>query len=48
VFALVTGQFIEGRIQRFDQYSVLVDADGKTLLIFKSAISDISLPLGPP
>lgn len=46
VFALVTGQFIEGRIKRFDLYSVLVDAGGRVILIYKSAISDISWP-GP-
>jgi len=46
VFALSTGQFIEGRIKRFDRFAVLVETGGKVLLIYKSAISDISWP-GP-
>ena len=41
-FTLVTGQDIEGRIVRFDQYAILVATATQQILIYKHVISDVA------
>ncbi len=43
VIHLLHGTTLSGRIRSFDKFSVLLDADGQDFLIFKHAISTISL-----
>ncbi len=40
---LMNGSTLAGRIKSFDKFSVLMDANGQDFLIFKHAISTISL-----
>ena len=40
---LMNGSTLAGRIKSFDKFSVLMDANGQDYLIFKHAISTISL-----
>ena len=40
---LLHGATLTGRIKSFDKFSVLLDATGQDFLIFKHAISTISL-----
>jgi host factor-I protein len=40
---LLHGTTLSGRIKSFDKFSVLLDATGQDFLIFKHAISTISL-----
>jgi host factor-I protein len=40
---LLHGATLSGRIKSFDKFSVLLDATGQDFLIFKHAISTISL-----
>jgi host factor-I protein len=40
---LLHGATLSGRIRSFDKFSVLLDAGGQDYLIFKHAISTISL-----
>lgn len=40
---LLHGAQLSGRIRSFDKFSVLLDAGGQDFLIFKHAISTISL-----
>lgn len=40
---LMNGSTLSGRIKSFDKFSVLMDANGQDHLIFKHAISTISL-----
>ena len=44
--ALLSGQLIQGRIQRFDRYTVLVDEGGREILLYKQAISCIARASG--
>jgi len=43
VFHLMHGSSLTGKIKSFDKFSVLLDVDGKESLIFKHAISSISV-----
>lgn len=43
VIHLMNGSSLAGRIKSFDKFSVLIDAGGQDFLIFKHAISSISL-----
>ncbi len=43
VIHLMNGSSLAGRIKSFDKFSVLIDASGQDFLIFKHAISTISL-----
>ena len=43
VIHLLHGATLSGRIKSFDKFSVLLDANGQDFLIFKHAISTISL-----
>jgi host factor-I protein len=40
---LMNGSTLAGRIKSFDKFSVLLDSNGQDFLIFKHAISTISL-----
>jgi host factor-I protein len=40
---LMNGSTLSGRIKSFDKFSVLMDSSGQDFLIFKHAISTISL-----
>ena len=48
VFHLLTGATLVGRIKSFDKFSVLLDVDGQEFLIFKHAISTISVERKKP
>ncbi|HUF03645.1 MAG TPA: RNA chaperone Hfq [Aridibacter sp.] len=43
IFQLSDGKTISGRIKSFDKFSVLIDTEGQDLLVFKHAISTISV-----
>ena len=42
VFELVTGKVLEGRLQRFDRFAVVVDTGPQEILVYKHAISTIT------
>lgn len=48
VFQLSDGKSISGKIRSFDKFSVLIDLDGHDLLLFKHAISTISVEKKKP
>lgn len=48
VFQLSDGKTISGRIKSFDKFSVLIDTEGQDLLVFKHAISTISVEKKKP
>ena len=39
---LVTGRHLLGRLKRFDRFAVVIESDGKEILIYKHAIATIS------
>ena len=41
-FALVSGKAVQGRIQRFDRYTLLVESSGRETLVYKHAIVAIT------
>jgi host factor-I protein len=43
IIHLMNGSSLAGRIKSFDKFSVLLDTSGQDFLIFKHAISTISL-----
>jgi host factor-I protein len=43
---LISGVKLTGRIKSFDKYSVILEAGSQEQLIFKHAISTVSLPRG--
>ncbi len=43
VFQLSDGKSISGRIKSFDKFSVLIDIDGSDVLLFKHAITTVSV-----
>lgn len=43
IIHLMNSSSLSGRIKSFDKFSVLLDASGQDFLIFKHAISTISL-----
>ena len=43
---LVTGKRLDGRIRRFDRFAVVVDSQGREVLIYKHAIATIA-PAAP-
>ena len=43
VIHLLPGATLNGRIKSFDKFSVLLDVDGQDFLIFKHAISTVSI-----
>jgi host factor-I protein len=45
---LVTGRHLLGRLKRFDRFAVVLESEGKEILIYKHAIATIALaPVGP-
>jgi host factor-I protein len=40
--ALMNGSVITGRIKSFDKFSILLDDNGRDLLIFKHSVSTLS------
>ena len=42
-FNLMHGESLAGRIKSFDKFSVLMDVEGNDVLVFKHAISTISV-----
>lgn len=40
--ALITGQNLEGRIRRFDRFAVVIEAQGREILVYKHAIATIA------
>ena len=43
---LVTGRQLLGRLKRFDRFAVVIETEGKEILIYKHAIATIAL--APP
>ncbi|KAB2952417.1 MAG: RNA chaperone Hfq [Thermoanaerobaculia bacterium] len=39
---LVTGKRIDGRIRRFDRFAVVIEAQGREVLVYKHAIATIA------
>jgi len=48
VFQLSDGNSITGRIKSFDKFSVLLDIDGNDVLLFKHAITTVSVEKKKP
>jgi host factor-I protein len=48
VINLLTGSSLTGKIKSFDKFSVIIDSSGQDYLIFKHAISTISLDRKKP
>ncbi|MGI8469129.1 MAG: RNA chaperone Hfq [Pyrinomonadaceae bacterium] len=48
VIHLLQGATLSGRIKSFDKFSVLLDVSGQDFLIFKHAISTISIERKKP
>jgi host factor-I protein len=48
-FELVTGRHLLGRLKRFDRFAVVIETEGKEILIYKHAIATIAAaPASPP
>jgi host factor-I protein len=43
---LVTGRHLIGRLKRFDRFAVVLESDGKEVLVYKHAIA--TLAAAPP
>lgn len=39
---LVTGKHLEGRIRRFDRFAVVVELNGREVMVYKHAIATIA------
>jgi RNA chaperone Hfq len=39
---LVTGRHLLGRLKRFDRFAVVIESEGKEILIYKHAIATIA------
>jgi host factor-I protein len=39
---LITGRHILGRLKRFDRFAVVLESEGKEILVYKHAIATIS------
>jgi len=40
---LITGNHLLGRLKRFDRFAVVIESDGKEILIYKHAIATIAV-----
>lgn len=40
---LITGSHLLGRLKRFDRFAVVLESDGKEILIYKHAIATIAV-----
>ena len=38
---LVTGRSLEGHLKRFDRFALLLECDGKEILVYKHAIATV-------
>jgi host factor-I protein len=45
---LVTGRHLLGRLKRFDRFAVVLESEGKEILIYKHAIATIALAPAAP
>lgn len=45
---LVTGRHLLGRLKRFDRFAVVLESEGKEILIYKHAIATIALAPASP
>jgi host factor-I protein len=45
---LVTGRHLLGRLKRFDRFAVVLESEGKEILIYKHAIATIALASASP
>ena len=43
---LVTGRRLDGRLRRFDRFAIVVEVDGREVLVYKHAIATIASPAG--
>lgn len=43
---LTTGRSLNGRLKRFDRFAVVVETDGKEILIYKHAITTVKTAEG--
>ena len=48
VLELVTGRSLLGRLKRFDRFAVVLETEGKEILIYKHAIATIALAPATP
>ena len=39
---LITGSHLLGRLKRFDRFAVVIESDGKEILVYKHAIATIA------
>jgi host factor-I protein len=39
---LVTGRRLDGRIRRFDRFAVVLEIDGREILVYKHAIASLA------
>jgi host factor-I protein len=39
---LITGSHLLGRLKRFDRFAVVLESDGKEILVYKHAIAQIA------
>jgi host factor-I protein len=44
---LMTGRGFEGRLKRFDRFALVIEAEGREILVYKHAIATICA-IGPP
>ena len=42
-FQLMDGRLLSGTIRSFDKFSVMIDVDGQDFLLFKHAISTVTI-----
>jgi host factor-I protein len=38
---LITGRHFEGKLKRFDRFAVVIESDGKEILVYKHAIATL-------
>ena len=41
VVELVTGRHLEGRLKRFDRFALVLESEGREILVYKHAIATI-------
>lgn len=45
-FELVTGRRLEGRLKRFDRFALLLESEGREILVYKHAVATMEA-MGP-
>jgi host factor-I protein len=43
---LMTGRTLEGKLKRFDRFALVVEAEGREILVYKHAVAMVSAPAG--